>query len=96
MPVHGTYPCAHPHPTIDALWNLHHGAEDCGRDWFFSSAEGATAPETLRQTDRTSADNSGKRTGTLHGPTEGATSAQLGNLSGVEDRGGTEFAAGRV
>ena len=60
-----------------------------------SSAEGATAPETLRQMDRSQVNNSGKRTGLMHGPTEGATSAQLGNLSGVEDRGGTDFAAGR-
>jgi hypothetical protein len=48
---------------IDALWNLHHGALDCGRDWIYSSAEGATAPETLRQTDRSQVNNSGKRIG---------------------------------
>jgi hypothetical protein len=37
---------------IDAFQILNHGAASCGRDWIFSSAEGATAPETLRQKDR--------------------------------------------
>ena len=37
---------------IDVVRILHHVAANCGRDWLSTSAEGATAPETLRQTDR--------------------------------------------
>ena len=48
---------------IDAFRNLDHVAANCGRDWIFSSAEGATAPETLRQKDRSQVNNSGKRIG---------------------------------
>ena len=37
------------------LLRLKYSADHCGRDWFLNveaSAEGATAPETLRQNDR--------------------------------------------
>jgi len=46
---------------IDASKNLHHGADDCGRDWPCAGAEGATAPETLRPKDRSQVRNSGKQ-----------------------------------
>ena len=46
---------------IDAPGILHHGALDCGRDWPRASAEGATAPETLRPTDRSQVKHSGKQ-----------------------------------
>ena len=82
---------------IDGLRILHHGAGDCGRDWFFSSAEGATAPETLRQTDRRQVKHSGKRIGqpvppkeqpalsreSLRARTEGARNSPQGECSRV-------------
>ena len=44
-------------------------------------------PGNSQATGPQSVNNSGKRTGSMHGPTEGATSAQLGNLSGQGQRG---------
>ena len=54
-----------------------------------SSAEGATAPETLRQTDRSQVNNSGKRIGKLVPPKEQPALSR--EISQGKDRGGTEF-----
>ncbi|GEM_PF-6729829 len=71
--------------TIDAHPILPHCRLDCGRDWSNASAEGATAPETLRPTDRSQVKNSGKQA--VKRLSEGATGAQPGNLSGQGQRG---------
>lgn len=77
---------------IDACVNLNHGGPDCGRDWISPSAEGATAPETLRQKDRSRPTTLESGPAPCTVPPKEQPPLKAGNLSGEEDRGGTDVA----
>jgi hypothetical protein len=84
--------CTHAPGAIDAPRNLNHGEITAGETGF-SPAPKEQPPRKLSGQRTAGRYNSGKRIGILPGPTEGATGAQPGNLSGDQDRGGTELAA---
>ena len=70
---------------VDLPANLHHGAADCGRDWIPPAPKEQPPRKLSGKRTAVQTKHSGKRI--ARDPTEGATGAQPGNLSGQGQRG---------